>query len=101
MSRPEARYLHWSPEQLVAHLTSNGATLRTGDLLATGTISGPERDSWGSLMELGWGGEHPIILTTVPTRAWLEDGDTVTIRALGAVSDAGRETEIGTRSRRQ
>jgi fumarylacetoacetase len=81
VSRPEARYLHWSPEQLVAHLTSNGAPLATGDLLATGTISGPEQDSWGSLMELGWGGERPISLDDGSTRAWLEDGDTVTIRA--------------------
>ena len=81
VSRPEARYLHWSPEQLVAHLTSNGASLATGDLLATGTISGPEQDSWGSLMELGWGGERPIGLDDGSTRAWLEDGDTVTIRA--------------------
>jgi fumarylacetoacetase len=81
VSRPEARYLHWSPEQLVAHLTSNGAALATGDLLATGTISGPEQDSWGSLMELSWGGERPISLDDGSARAWLEDGDSVTIRA--------------------
>ena len=79
ISRPEARYVHWSPEQLVAHLTSNGASLRTGDILATGTISGPDESSWGSLMELAWGGERPVHLDDGSTRAWLEDGDTVTI----------------------
>jgi fumarylacetoacetase len=81
VSRPEARYLHWSPEQLVAHLTSNGASLRTGDLLGTGTISGPDNSSWGSLMELGWGGQKPFVLDDGSTRSWLCDGDTVTISA--------------------
>jgi fumarylacetoacetase len=81
LSCPEARYVHWSVEQLVAHLTSNGARLRTGDLLATGTISGPERDTWGSLMELSWGGERPVVLSDGTERAWLEDGDTATISA--------------------
>jgi fumarylacetoacetase len=94
VSRPEARYLHWSPEQLVAHLTSNGAPLATGDLLATGTISGPERDSWGSLMELGWGGERPVQLDDGSTRAWLEDGDTVSIRAW--CGDDGDSVDLGT-----
>jgi fumarylacetoacetase len=81
LSRPEARYVHWSVEQLVAHLTSNGASLRTGDLIATGTISGPDHDSWGSLMELAWGGERPVVLRDGSERSWLEDGDTVTISA--------------------
>jgi fumarylacetoacetase len=81
LSRPESRFVHWSVEQLVAHLTSNGASLRTGDLLATGTISGPEIESWGSLMELAWGGERPVVLNDGTERTWLEDGDTLTIRA--------------------
>jgi fumarylacetoacetase len=83
LSRPKARHLYWSPEQFVAHLTSNGASLRTGDLLATGTISGPGPESWGSLMELSWGGERPVPLGDGTERAWLEDGDTVIIRARG------------------
>jgi fumarylacetoacetase len=81
LSRPPARHLRWSPEQFVAHLTSNGANLRTGDLLASGTVSGPARDTWGSLMELTWGGERPVRLADGTERTWLEDGDTVTIRA--------------------
>jgi fumarylacetoacetase len=81
LSCPEARYVHWSVEQLVAHLTSNGARLRTGDLLATGTISGPEQTTWGSLMELSWGGERPVVLRDGSERSWLEDGDTATISA--------------------
>jgi len=81
LSRPAARHLHWSVEQLVAHLTSNGSHLRTGDLLATGTISGPDDTSWGSLMELTWGGSKPVCLDDGSRRFWLEDGDTVTIRA--------------------
>jgi fumarylacetoacetase len=83
LSQPKARHLYWSPEQFVAHLTSNGASLRTGDLLATGTISGTDPGSWGSLMELAWGGERPVELGNGTERVWLEDGDTVTIRACG------------------
>jgi len=83
ISRPRARHLHWSPEQFVAHLTSNGASLRTGDLLATGTISGPDPETWGSLMELARGGERPVPIGGGSERAWLEDGDTVTIWARG------------------
>lgn len=81
LSRPEARHVHWSVEQMIVHLTSNGASLRTGDLIATGTISGPEKESWGSLMELAWGGESPVVLDDGTQRAWLQDGDAVTIRA--------------------
>jgi fumarylacetoacetase len=81
LSRPAARYLHWSAGQLVSHLTSNGAGLRTGDILATGTVSGPEESSWGCLMELTWGGERPVSLSDGSRRSWLEDGDTVTITA--------------------
>ncbi len=96
VSRPEARNLHWSAEQLVAHLTSNGASLSAGDLLGTGTISGPERGSWGSLMELGWGGERPVRLDDGSTRAWLEDGDTVTIRGwCGDQNGSGEFLDFG------
>ncbi len=102
VSRPEARFLHWSPEQLVAHLTSNGANLRPGDVLATGTISGPDRGTWGSLMELAWGGERPVQLNDGSTRAWLEDGDTVTVRAwcgTGADAPATGAQDTGTAGR--
>jgi fumarylacetoacetase len=69
ISRTSARHLYWSVEQQVAHLTANGASLRTGDLLASGTISGPDEDSRGSLIELTW------------NKSFLADGDEVVLRA--------------------
>jgi fumarylacetoacetase len=74
------RHLYWSIAQQIAHLTVNGASLRTGDLLATGTISGPERHERGSLIELSWNGEEPIELEDGSTRTFLEDGDEVILR---------------------
>jgi fumarylacetoacetase len=65
--------------QQLAHHTVNGCNLRPGDLLASGTISGPEPGSYGSLLELTWGGERPISLPTGETRRFLEDGDVLTI----------------------
>ncbi len=81
ISRTNARHLYWSPAQQVAHLTVNGASLRTGDLLASGTISGPQRDSRGSLIELTWNGAEPMQLPDGSTRSFLEDGDEVVLRA--------------------
>jgi fumarylacetoacetase len=88
IARSNARYLYWSIAQQIAHLTVNGASLRTGDLLATGTISGPERGERGSLIELSWNGEEPIELPDGSTRTFLEDGDEVVLRGdpLGEVS---------------
>ena len=63
--------------QQIAHHTINGCNLRTGDLLASGTISGDERESFGSLLELAWGGKNPIELPNGEKRTFLEDGDTV------------------------
>jgi fumarylacetoacetase len=87
ISRTNARHLYWNVEQQVAHLTSNGASLRTGDLLATGTISGPDPGSYGSLIELTWNGERPLELDGAH-RTFLEDGDEVTLKSalLGEVS---------------
>jgi fumarylacetoacetase len=80
IARSNTRHLYWSIAQQVAHLTSNGASLRTGDLLATGTISGPEREERGCLLELSWNGEEPIELADGSTRTFLEDGDDVVLR---------------------
>jgi fumarylacetoacetase len=80
IARSNTRHLYWSIAQQVAHLTSGGASLRTGDLLATGTISGPERGERGSLLELSWNGEEPIELADGSTRSFLEDGDEVVLR---------------------
>jgi fumarylacetoacetase len=80
VARSNTRHLYWSVAQQVAHLTVNGASLRTGDLLASGTISGPERSERGCLMELSWNGEEPIELPGGERRSFLEDGDEVVLR---------------------
>ncbi|MEO5652726.1 MAG: fumarylacetoacetase [Marmoricola sp.] len=77
VSRPPYSSMYWSPAQMLAHMTVNGASLRTGDLYASGTISGDERDQRGSFLELSWGGKEPF----GNGRTFLEDGDTVTLRA--------------------
>jgi fumarylacetoacetase len=81
VSRTSARHLYWSVEQQIAHLTVNGASLRTGDLLASGTISGPDPASRGSLIELTWNGAEPLTLSDGTTRTFLEDGDEAVLRA--------------------
>ena len=74
-----AKYLYWGLSQQLAHHTVNGCNLRTGDLLATGTISGPTPDSYGSLLELAWRGTRPLVLGDGETRTFLQDGDRVTM----------------------
>ena len=69
--------LYWNVAQQLAHLTANGAALRPGDLYASGTVSGPDRGSEGSLIELSWGGTEPMRLPDGTTRTFLEDGDRV------------------------
>jgi fumarylacetoacetase len=77
---PEA--LYWTPAQQLAQVTVNGASTRPGDLIATGTLSGPDRRTQaGSLIERTWRGAEPFDLPTGERRAFLEDGDTVTIGA--------------------
>ena len=80
VARSNSRHLYWSISQQIAHLTVNGASLRTGDLLATGTISGPEPEERGSLIELSWNGAEPIELGDGSRRSFLEDGDEVVLR---------------------
>lgn len=89
ISDPPAADLYWSPEQLVAHLTSNGAGVRAGDLLGSGTVSGPQRDGFGSMLELSWNGEDPLVLPG-GTRTWLEDGDEVVLSATAPAAGGGR-----------
>jgi fumarylacetoacetase len=72
-----SKYLYWNVCQQLAHHTVNGCNLRPGDLLATGTISGPTPDSFGSLLELAWRGTKPIALPNGETRTFLQDGDRV------------------------
>jgi len=81
ISRPPFAGMYWTPGQLLAHLTSNGASVRTGDLFASGTVSGPEAGQQGCLMELAGNGAAPLTLAAGTIRAWLADGDTVSISA--------------------
>jgi fumarylacetoacetase len=80
VSRPPYATMYWSPAQMLAHLTVNGAATRTGDLFASGTISGPGRTQRGAFIELTWGGTEPVTVGGEP-RGFLHDGDTVAISA--------------------
>ena len=90
VSRPPFAAMYWTPAQQLAHLTVNGASLRTGDLYASGTVSGPEKDQRGSLLELTWNGAEPVTLADGSVRRFLEDGDTVTITAWAPGADGVR-----------
>lgn len=80
VSRSNFKYLYWSMVQQLTHHTVNGCNVCVGDLMASGTISGPTPDSYGSLLELSWAGTKPIPLQDGSTRTFLLDGDTLTIR---------------------
>ena len=74
------KYLYWTMAQQLAHHTSNGCNVRAGDLMGSGTISGPTKNSYGSMLELTWGGKEPITLKDGTTRTFFNDGDHVIIR---------------------
>ena len=90
ISEPPFAGMYWTAAQQLAHLTSGGASLRTGDLYASGTVSGPARNQRGSLLELAWGGSDPIRLTDGSTRSFLLDGDYVEISATAPGTDGER-----------
>jgi len=92
VSSPEYRDMYWSPAQMLAHLTVNGASLRDGDLFASGTVSGAERTTFGSLLERTWNGTEPLTLDDGSTRGFLEDGDVVTISGWSPGPDGTRIT---------
>jgi fumarylacetoacetase len=94
VSRPPYSAMHWSPAQMLAHMTVNGASLRTGDLFASGTVSGPRPDQYGSLIELTWSGSRPLELPDGTSRSWLADGDEVSISA-SAAGPGGRRIGLG------
>ncbi|MEO1537679.1 MAG: fumarylacetoacetase [Pseudomonadota bacterium] len=80
IARTNYNEMYYSAAQQLAHHTTSGCAMRTGDLLGSGTISGPERENRGSLLELSWGGKEPLTLETGETRTFIEDGDTLTLR---------------------
>ena len=84
------RHAYWTLAQLVAHHTVNGCNLQPGDLLGTGTLSGPTLDQAGALIELTEGGKRPLTLANGETRSYLEDGDTVLLRGRCARAGAAR-----------
>ncbi|WP_067793439.1 fumarylacetoacetase [Actinomadura formosensis] len=89
VSRPPYREMYWSPAQMLAHMTVNGASSRTGDLFASGTVSGPAKDQRGAFIELTWGGKEPVTVNGEP-RTFLEDGDEVSITATAPGPSGGR-----------
>jgi fumarylacetoacetase len=92
IARPPFASMYWTPAQMLAHLTVNGASTRTGDFYASGTVSGPDREQRGCLLELSWGGAEPLTLPDGSVRSFLEDGDEVTITATAPAADG---TTIG------
>ncbi|GAA1260047.1 hypothetical protein GCM10009677_09010 [Sphaerisporangium rubeum] len=90
VSRPPYREMYWTPDQMLAHMTVNGARLRTGDLFASGTVSGPDAGQRGSFIEMTWNGAEPLKLADGRTRTFLEDGDTVTVTATAPGPDGTR-----------
>jgi len=80
ISETNYRYLYYSAAQQLAHHAIGGCKMNVGDLLGSGTISGPDRSQFGSLLELSWGGTNPVVLEGGETRSFLEDGDTMILK---------------------
>ena len=80
VSRSNFKYMYWNMQQQLAHHTVNGCNVRVGDLMASGTISGKDESSYGSMLELAWAGTKPVAMKDGSTRVFLQDGDTVIMR---------------------
>jgi len=93
VSRPPYREMYWSPAQMLAHMTVNGASTRTGDLFASGTVSGPDKNTRGAFLELTWGGAEPVEIGG-EERTFLQDGDEVVITG-SAPGAAGSRVGFG------
>ncbi|MDP9100303.1 MAG: fumarylacetoacetase [Verrucomicrobiota bacterium] len=87
ITRTNFQNLYWSLAQQLAHHAANGCNLQPGDLLASGTISGPTEESRGCMLELTWRGANPLTLPNGETRKWLEDGDRLTITGWAQAAD--------------
>ncbi|WP_420004157.1 fumarylacetoacetase [Arenibacterium sp. LLYu02] len=93
IARTNYKEMYYSAAQQLAHHTTSGCPMNAGDLLGSGTISGPEKDERGSLLELSWGGKEPLTLPTGETRSFIEDGDTLTLK--GAAKGDGYTIGFG------
>ncbi|WP_111430810.1 fumarylacetoacetase [Rhodobacteraceae bacterium DSL-40] len=93
ISRTNYREMYYSAAQQLAHHTTSGCAMRVGDLLGSGTISGPEKDARGSLLELSWGGKEPFTLEGGATRSFIDDNDTLNLR--GAARGDGYRIGFG------
>jgi fumarylacetoacetase len=93
IARTNYREMYYSAAQQLAHHTTSGCPMRVGDLLGSGTISGPERENRGSLLELSWGGKEPVEIEGGARRSFIEDGDTLTLR--GAAKEDGYRIGFG------
>lgn len=78
--RSNLKYMYWSMSQQLVHHCCNGCNMRPGDLLGSGTISGPTKGSYGSLLEMTWGGKEKVALSSGEERTFMQDGDSVTLR---------------------
>ncbi len=89
VSRPPYAQMYWSPAQMLAHTTVNGAAASTGDLFGSGTISGPDKDQRGAFIELTWGGAEPVEVAG-EQRTFIQDGDEIAISATAPGANGGR-----------
>ncbi len=93
LTRSNFKYMYWNMSQQLAHHTINGCPVNSGDMMGSGTISGPTPDSYGSMLELSWRGEKPVKLKDGSERKFIEDNDTVIMR--GYCEDNGRRIGFG------
>lgn len=93
ISKTNHKYLYWNIFQHLTHHTVTGCNVKAGDLMASGTISGPTKDSYGSMLELAWKGDNPIELPSGEKRVFLQDGDRITIT--GICEKNGRRVGFG------
>ncbi len=98
IARTNYTEMYYSAPQQLAHHTTSGCPMRVGDLIGSGTISGPQKDNRGSLLELSWGGKEPFELSDGTSRSFIEDGDTLTLR--GAANGDGYRIGFGSCSGR-
>src|SRR6056297_4243368 len=87
VSTSNLKYMYWNMQQQLAHHTVNGCNINIGDIMASGTISGKEEHSFGSMLELSWGGTKSIKLKDGTERKFIEDGDTVTMKGYAQKDD--------------